>query len=398
MNPKDREAWNAAEWAYSSIHAAQMMSLPGMSPSSDTTIEQLADIVRECPEFYPAVLDLGIRKLVSGSRGSQEERILKGLQLMLELGEPDHVDEEIDSLIDNLEDIWRFDVAKRCLELLVERHPQKAPFRDYLAHATAQLGDVEAALIQSFRAVAMEPDNPFFLCNLGLFNLMAGNADEARTHLKASLRLAPDNETTQGNLAICEYITAHGGNLFDYQTRPLVEDEIERLADEEDFEKVDRLCDSYDGDRMAAFGQSLVRDDRKRSQCANMISTLTNFFAFVDRVADEVGLVNERLEFVHKHFEAIMHKFIFKFADVDREMIEGIFKSLLEYYGFLESSKLVPTDEFKRFQSTVRKKKKGLLEKMERYNEIRHDPNMKEDEKETIREQLFGGDHAWPHL
>jgi len=98
------------------------------------------------------------------------------------------------------------------------------------------------------------------------------------------------------------------------------------------------------------------------------------------------------------YFDAIMHKFIFKFGDVDRPMIEDICESLLEYYGFLAQAKLVSTDEFERFQTTLRSRQQGLLEKMERYNEIRHDDDVDEEEKEAIREELFEGDHTWPHL
>jgi tetratricopeptide (TPR) repeat protein len=398
MKPKGTDAWEAAEWEYSSLHATRMMPLPGMSPSPDELTEGLAEIVRTCPKFYPAVLELGIRKLARGAGAAEEKRILKGVRLMLEVGDPEHLDEEIGLLIDNLENIWRYDVAKRCLELLVERHPQKALFRDYLAHDLAKLGDVTAALHQANQAVAMAPDNPFFRCNLGLFHLMAGSADEARTHLTAAHRLDPDNEVTRGNLVILDYISEHGGNFFDYLLRPVDEDEIAGLEDEEDFEDLDHLCNSYNGDRMAAFGQNLACDADKRARCADTIGTLTIFFDFVDQVANMAGFLNERLAFVHQHFNAIMHKFIFKFGDVDRAMIEDVCGSLLEYYGFLERAGLVPSDELEEFQTLVRSSKQELLEKMERYNEIRHNDDVDEEQKEAIREKLFEGDHAWPHL
>jgi hypothetical protein len=46
----------------------------------------------------------------------------------------------------------------------------------------------------------------------------------------------------------------------------------------------------------------------------------------------------------------------------------------------------------------VRRNRKGLIEKMERYNAIRHDGGLGEEEKEAIREELFEDDHLWPHL
>jgi hypothetical protein len=35
---------------------------------------------------------------------------------------------------------------------------------------------------------------------------------------------------------------------------------------------------------------------------------------------------------------------------------------------------------------------------MERYNAVRHDKTMEEEQKEAHREELFEGDHAWPHI
>jgi len=40
--------------------------------------------------------------------------------------------------------------------------------------------------------------------------------------------------------------------------------------------------------------------------------------------------------------------------------------------------------------------KKELIGKMQRYNAIRHNNDLDEEEKEAIRDELFDGDHAWP--
>lgn len=398
MKIQNSNAWKAAEWEYAAIHAERRMPFLGEPPSPDDVTKRLARIVRACPSFYPAVLELGLRKLAAGAKGAEEKRILKGLQLLLDLGEPEHIEEELESLIDNLENVWRYDVAKECLELLVERFPQQARYRDYLAHAIAKLGDVETALDQSRQAVRMEPDNPFFRCNLGLFFLMAGNANEAQKHLNASLRLDPDNETTQGNLAVLEYISKHGGNFFDFLLRPLDEDEIERLSEEDDVEELDRLSGVYNQDRLVAFGQWMASQGDQRVRCGDTIATLKCFFDFVDRVANLAGLLHENIAFLTEHFVAIMHKFIFKFGDVDREMIAEVCESLLKYYGFLAERRRVSADDLNRFHELVRSQKAVLIEKTERYNAIRHDDALDEEEKETIREELFAGDHSWPHL
>jgi hypothetical protein len=158
------------------------------------------------------------------------------------------------------------------------------------------------------------------------------------------------------------------------------------------------LCATYNRDRLQALGRHLAADEKSRSRCADVIRTLESFFDFVDRVSAMAGLLYEDIGHLHVNFQPIMHKFIFKFADVDREMMEDVCESLLEYYGFLARKNLVSPAEIKRFRAMIRRKRKGLIDKMERYNAIRHDDGLDEEEKEAIREELFEGDHAWPHL
>ena len=79
----------------------------------------------------------------------------------------------------------------------------------------------------------------------------------------------------------------------------------------------------------------------------------------------QAGLLYEDIGYVQRHFNAIMHKFIFKFADVDRTMIEDVCESLLEYYGFLAREELVAPGRFSRFRAMVRRNRKGLIDKMD---------------------------------
>jgi hypothetical protein len=83
---------------------------------------------------------------------------------------------------------------------------------------------------------------------------------------------------------------------------------------------------------------------------------------------------------------------------VDREMMEDVFEALQAYYGYLASRRIVEGTAFNLFLETVLKTKAELLDKMERYNAIRHDAAMSEKKKEKLREKLFEGDHFWPHI
>jgi tetratricopeptide (TPR) repeat protein len=257
---------------------------------------------------------------------------------------------------------------------------------------------VETALRHSAKATALAPDNAHFRSNHGLFHLMAGNASEAEIHLSTALRLDPENKVTKGNVEVQKYLARHGGNFSDYLVRPVDREEIERLSDDDDLERLDQVCATYNFDRLQALGRNLAADEDRRRRCAEIIRTLENYFDFVDRVSNTAGLLYEDIGYVQRHFNAIMHKFIFKFADVDRTMIEDVCESLLEYYGFLAREELVAPGRFSRFRAMVRRNRKGLIDKMERYNGIRHDGGLDEEEKEAIREELFDGDHLWPHL
>lgn len=318
---------------------------------------------------------------------------------MLELSEPRHLDEEIEILLDNMEKLWRFDLCRYCLEFLVKQYPDKALFHDYLAYAAARMGDIETAMDYNARAVEMEPNNPHFRSNLGWIHLVAGNPKEAGEVLAAALRLAPDNEVTKGNLKIHQYLTGHGGNYFNYLLRPVEREEIDRLANEKEWEEVDAMCVLYNKCRIEALAQTLLqRDEDSRSHLPDMLATLEEFFRFVNRVNQAGYLLHEDISFIREHFKPIMHKFIFKFKDIDRKMIEEIYDSLFEYYGFLARENLVPNKEFKQFKKEIRGIKKELINKMQRYNTLRHNSKIAEEEKEDIREELFESDHAWPFI
>lgn len=133
-----------------------------------------------------------------------------------------------------------------------------------------------------------------------------------------------------------------------------------------------------------AFAQSTFMKGRKdRSLLSDVLSTLCPFFDFVLRVDSGGIFLNEDIGCINKYFKPIMHKFIFKFGDVDQEMMENLFESLQVYYGFLATRRIVDEAEFADLQKTIMKM---------------HDSTVSEKKKEKLREKLFEGDHAWPHI
>ncbi|MBM4027341.1 MAG: hypothetical protein FJ280_18330, partial [Planctomycetes bacterium] len=63
MNVKETSAWKTAEWDYCSLQAdLQMASLLG-ARTQEEIVNRLRGMIRRCPQFYPAILDLGLRLL-----------------------------------------------------------------------------------------------------------------------------------------------------------------------------------------------------------------------------------------------------------------------------------------------------------------------------------------------
>ncbi|MBA7712823.1 hypothetical protein ES703_121813 [subsurface metagenome] len=133
-------------------------------------------------------------------------------------------------------------------------------------------------------------------------------------------------------------------------------------------------------------------------QISNLRITLHLFLSFVDDVLHEGMFLYDNLSRISINFKPIMHKFIFKHKDVDDKIFNDIYMSLAAFYGFLSHAKLLDKEYYEEFVNEIEGMKSELREKMHRYNKIRHDYSVSEEEKEKIREELFEGDHSWPFL
>jgi len=391
--------WKKAEWDYAQIHANRLIPASWGALTQEESIRELKGIVRRCPQFYPAVLELGLYQTsIKGDKAS-ERMIEKGFQLLVELAAPKDLEEEVDAVVENLERLWRYDLSRKLLELLADRRLLSAACHDSLAHAAARLGDFKLAQHHIGEALRIEAVNKCFWSNKGLYHLMAGELEQAADALQRARRLKPDDPVIKGNLGIHAYLGKKGGNYFDYLLRPLDQNKIDQWADQEKWDQVDRLCADYNACRMEAFAQSVLLATAKgRSRLPRLLRVLKSFFDFVERIDSSGFFLNEAIGRVHTYFKRIMHKFIFKYGDVDHETIEDVYNCLIDYYGFLADTGLVAAAEFRAFKKTILGMKGEIIRKMERYNAIRHDPKVDDEQKETLREELFEGDHAWPHL
>ena len=211
-NVRTSKAWQAAEWAYSEIHSRTLMPMFGEPLSSQEIIERCESILKVCPAFYPALLEMALRRLAQGPGADAERQMDEGLQTLLELSQPDHLERELEALFENFEKISRFDLSRRYLESLIARYPATPGFRDSLALAEAHLGDFDAALRHITETVEMAPDKHHFQSNLGWIHLLAGNLPEAGVALAEALR-----QSKVGLIDGPGYVDAASGeSLFSY--------------------------------------------------------------------------------------------------------------------------------------------------------------------------------------
>lgn len=395
-------AWRAAEYEYALLIAAGMVPLLGGRLSRDEQIGELEAIVRSCPAFYPALFHLGVLRAAAGRSDPARRLLLEGADRMAERESSSPRDVDVTgAVIEPLEESLRYDLARDLLMRLTEHYPSEPSFYDELGGALVVLGEPDEAIRRFEKAVALDPDNARYVCNLGWGFLAAGRLDDAKAHLERSLEMDSEDGITRGNYEVLRFLQRPGGSFEDYLVRPLERKKLGRLQkraeDTGDYRELDGTVKAWNYDRLEAWKWELCRRQAPPAY-PEVYRSLRAFLGFVEQLSQDSYLLYEDLDLLAGRFKLVLHKFIFKMADADAEILEQIYAGLLAFYGFLCRRGLVGERAFAAFRSEALGVKPSLLEKAERYAAVRHDESIPEEEKERIREELFEGDHLWPWI
>ncbi|MDZ7695537.1 MAG: hypothetical protein U5R49_00960 [Deltaproteobacteria bacterium] len=383
-----------AESEYSSLFASMAVPFLSEPMTLEEILEELEAIIGTCSWFYPAYLEQGIRLLANGHEQQGTRKLDEGFWLMLKHCPQEQLIHSIDHFLDGLEILWRYDLSHKYAQTLIESYPDVGLIQDCLGYSAAMLNHFDQAARSTAAAVQLEPDNVHFASNHGWIHLIAGNLTEAEKALHRAKEIEPEDRIVLGNIEILEFLQEHGGTYTDYLLRFADKEELERLADEERWEEVDELVEDYNSGRIEAMGMLAVRSaGSDLSKLSDRISTLKHFFGFVHKLENGIFLYDD-IAFLDTYFKTIMHKFIFKFKDVDQEMVESIYAALLQFYGFLAEHNVITSSARDDFKSNILALQSEILEKTRRYNAIRHDPSLHEPEKEALRDEILEGDHA----
>ncbi len=397
-NPRKTPEWREAENWYSQLYASPVFSVMGgglmPGPDAEGIDQELENILVMCPLYFPAWFYRGEYMLRIGRNSEGEKFIEKGFDYMVEVLEDEEEFERVLSKrIENLEKLLRYDLAARYMEKAIRIFPDTASYYDDLAFYILQLPerDKSEALRMQEKAVDIDPDNDYFINNLGWVHLMIGNYKDAGMYFRKALDFNIDNPNALKNLDTAEYMQEHRLSYFEYLVRPADMNEIKNLLENVDFEGAAELCLKYNADRVDAFKINCVQKKTlPPHEILNILQPFKFFMNDVRKMVDDEIFLFENIGLLCKRFKPFLYDFIIHTEFIEEQLLEEINRSTTFFYNFLHETHLVTSDQNKRFIDHINSLISEFSRKIEDYSRIRHDINLQEAEREKAIEELFG--------
>ena len=390
---ENTEAWKIADFDYSGLVAQDMMPILSAPLVGQERIDYLNDILKGCPEYYPALIELGYRYLKEGMDKTGKASMDRGLQSLKTHFSNENLIDSYYSICEFLEEHFRFEMAIEYYNQLMEVESDKANVYDSISNCYACLGDMEKTFETQRKALELCDSNHRFYCNMGWFEMIYGNPDAAKVMLEKSLELNREDEITLNNYGACKLMLENKRltNWEAYLLRETDYEYLEKLEDEGDFEEYEKQIRIYNHDKIEAFKSDLIQNpDYTSSEKCDILFSLKYTLDDIGESYDYEHFFYDDIVRVSEEFKPIMHRIILKTGDIDEEIFNGIYTALMEFYKFLAKRKVV--SGYRSLENKMLKLKPELVEKMLRYNEIRHNDEYTKEEKDDIREELFEDD------
>lgn len=393
---ENTDAWNSADWDYSQMIATDMMPLLSAPLVGQERIDYLSDILKVCPEYYPALIELGYRYMQEGKDKDGKAFIDKGLQSLNTHFSKDNLIDAYYEICEFFENHFRFEVATEYYNQLMEIESDKAKVYDSISYCYYYLGNMKKAFETQQKALELNDSSAKFYCNMGWIEMARGNLDTAKTMLERSLELDQEDEVTVNNYkALKIMLKSKLKNWDEYLLRETDHDYLEKLQDEDDFGKNSLQIRIYNRDKIEAFKYDLTQNSKYTpAEKCDILFSLNYILDLIWESYESDYFNYDDIFTMEVYFESIVHKFILKTRDIDDEIFNGVYTAILEFYKYLEKRKVV--SGYRSLKKEMLKLKPELMEKMLRYNEIRHNNEYSEEEKDEIREELFGDDTFLP--
>ena len=393
---ENTDAWNSADWEYSQMIATDMMPHLSAPLVGQERIDYLSDILKGCPEYYPATIELGYRYMQEGKDKDGKASIDKGLQSLNTHFSKDNLIDAYYEICEFFENHFRFEVAIEYYNRLMEIGSDKAKVYNSISYCYYHMGNMKKAFETQQKALELNDSSAKFYCNMGWIEMARGNLDTAKTMLERSLELDQEDEVTVNNYEALKLMLKNKlKNWEEYLLRETDYDYLEKIQDEDDFGANSLQIRIYNRDKIEAFKSALARNSNYTPSEKYDISFSLNYILDIIWESYESDyFYYDDINTVEIYFESIMHKFILKTRDIDEEIFNGVYTAIFEFYKYLEKRKVV--SGYRSLKKEMLKLKPELMEKMIKYNEIRHNNEYSEDEKNDIRDELFGDDTFLP--
>ncbi|MGE5341806.1 MAG: tetratricopeptide repeat protein [Candidatus Omnitrophota bacterium] len=390
--------WRKAERVYNQLHASSVFSLMGEGPMLRPSLEEidreLEELLEECPDYFPALFQRAEFMLRIGRTAEGEELFDKAFTAIADILEDETEFRVIFSQrIENLEKLLRYDLAVTYLDKALKLFPETAAFYDYLAYYILQLPNANKskALELQQMALELEPDNDFFINNLGWIYLMMENFQEAEAYFRQAMDYNPENPCATDNLDTAQLMGQQGLTYFEYLIRPVDMKTLNHFFESGNAEDGAVLCRTYNTDRLNAFKMHHLQ--QASMQPNEMLDVLHPFQIFMKAVEDIVGdelFLYENTDMLIKEGKEFFYQFIVRYDNIDDEFIEAVAHSFEVIYDFLRNMSLITNDQYNALLDGIHRLKSEFSQKIDEYYRVRYNVTLEEEEKERIIEELFG--------
>ena len=348
--------WRYAEDLFKRIYANRPgFSIIGISPTpgpSWAAIDFLMErILTGCPQFFPALFQRGEYLLRIGKTTEGEEFIEKAFNVSFNIiTDEEEFNKVITQRTENLGELLRYDLAAKYMEKATHLFPDNASFYDYLAYYLLQLPETDKNRVLEIQqnALEIEPDNDFFINNMGWIYLMQGNYEEAGEYFRKAINFSSES-TAIDNLEIANYMKEHGMAYFQYLLRPADISHLDDLQSCAEFDEAANICKIYNSDKIEAF--KIRHLQKKTFPPHEILSTLYPLKEFLNTIYESIAsgegiFVFENIDHFFKKSDLFISQFIDDNETESQPLPGTTLSSLTVFYDFLQETTLITPDQY----------------------------------------------------
>lgn len=360
---KDTHEWLYAQDLFKRIYANRpVYSIIGIAPTpgaSWAAIDYLLQqILERCPQFYPALFQRGEYLLRIGKTGEGEGLIEEAFNNAFAiLSDEEEFSEVITQRTENLGELLRYDLASKYMEKATRLFPDNASFYDYLAFYLLQLPGTDKNNVLNIqqKALEIEPDNDFFINNLGWIYLMMGNYEEADENFRQAIAYSSESTAVE-NLETANYMEEHHMTYFQYLLRSADLVQLENFQKCADFEEVAGMCEVYNSDKVEAFKiYHLQKNIHPAHEILDILHPLQEFLKTIhELIASGEGIfLFENSDHFFENSDSFISHFIAENEEPAPSLPDNTLDSLAAFYDFLQEIKMITTDQYTQINERI---------------------------------------------